>query len=301
MPQEIGPQYDKDRLTDRTGFLEKARLHQSKYRAFNLNVPFDTHGNYLTKNVALTGLNFYEDFAIFQEVKKRYPKYSKPLYANMLRSEHISFNLFVPFKTDLDFGKSVFNNLLSNQIRSIDRIEIEYAPSPADKYLNDKTSFDTYIEYTHIDGQKGIIGIEVKYTEHEYPLKSGSKQEQDINDRNSKYYKISEQCKLYKPDTISQLITDKFRQIWRNQLLGESIIIEDKDKYKHFTSLTIFPKGNLHFIETSKEYNEMLTTNNDRFVPVTYEDFLTVCDRHKPNDRFAKWLDYLKKRYIIEN
>jgi len=301
MLQEIGQQYDKDRLTDKTGFLGKARLHQSKYRAFNLNVSFDKFGNYLTKDVALTGLNFYDDFEIFREVKKRYPKYSKPLYANMLRSEHISFNLFVPFKSDLDFGKRVFNDLLSNQIHSIDKIEIEYAPSPADKYLNDKTSFDAYIEYTHIDSQKGIIGIEVKYTEHEYPLKSGSKQEQDINDRNSKYYKISEQCKLYRPDTIAQLITDKFRQIWRNQLLGESIIIEDKDKYKHFTSLTIFPKGNLHFIETSKEYSEMLTTNNDRFVPVTYEDFLTVCDRHKPNDRFAKWLDYLKKRYIIEN
>lgn len=301
MTQEIGPQYSRDNVTDTTGFLEKARLHQSKYRAFKLNVPFDTHGNYLTKKDALTGLNFFDDFDIFQEVKKRYPNYSKPLYANMLRSEHIGFNLFVPFKTDLDFGKSVLNDLLSGQIHSIDRVEIEYAPSPAENYLNDKTSFDAYIEYTHTDNQKGIIGIEVKYTEHEYPLKPGSKQEADIQDKNSKYYIISEQCGLFKPDTLDQLITDKFRQVWRNQLLGESIVIVDNDKFKHFTSLTIFPKGNLHFIETSKEYMDMLTSNNDRFVPVTYEDFLTTCDRYKPNDRFNKWLDYLQERYIIEN
>lgn len=300
MRQEIGPQYKRDKVTDTTGFLEKARLHQSKYRAFNLKAPFDRHGNYLTQQDASNGQNFYDDFDIFQEVKKRFPNYSRPLYANMLRSEHIGFNLFVPFKTDLNFGKNVLNGFLHNQIKSIDRIEIEYAPAPAEKYLNDKTSFDTYLEYTHLDNQKGIIGIEVKYTEHEYPLKSGSKQEADIQNKDSKYYKVSEQCELYKTNTIEKLISDKFRQVWRNQLLGESIIIEDNEKFKHFTSLTIFPKGNLHFVETSLEYNEMLTSNNDKFVPVTYEDFLHVCSQHKPNDRFGKWLNYLNERYIIE-
>ena len=301
MEQIIGKQYPQDKITDTTGFLEKARLHQSKYRAFILQVPFDEYGNYLTKEDALKGLNFYKDFDIFLEVKKRYPKYNKPLYANMLRSEHIGFNFFVPLKKNLEFAKNVFNDLINGQIKSIDKIEIEYAPSPADKYLNDRTSFDTYIEYTHKDNQKGIIGIEVKYTEHEYKLKPSSKQYADINDENSRYYIIYEQCGLYKSDTIKQLISDKFRQLWRNQLLGESIIIVDNDKFKHFTSLTIFPDGNAHFVETSKEYMKMLANNNDKFVPVTYEAFFNLCNKHKPNDRFGKWIDYLQERYIINN
>lgn len=300
MNLEVGPQYNRDKVTDKTGFLEKARLHQSKYRAFKLKVPFDKHGNYLTKEDATKGLNFHNDFNIFSEVKKRYPNYSRPLYANMLRSEHIGFNLFVPFKTDLDYGKAVFNEFISGQIQSIDRIEIEYTPSPAEKYLNDKTSFDTYIEYTHKDSQKGIIGIEVKYTEHEYPLKAGSKQEADIKNKDSKYYTVTSKSNLYKPNTIDSLISDKFRQVWRNQLLGESIIIENNKEFKHFTSLTIFPKGNLHFIETSQEYIDMLLKNNNTFVPVTYEDFFDICDKHKPNDKFEKWLNYLNERYIIK-
>ncbi len=249
----------------------------------------------------MIGLNFFDDFNIFKEVKKRYPNYSRPLYANMLRSEHISFNLFVPFKSDLEFCKNVFNVFLGGQIESIDRIEIEYAPSPVEKFLNDKTSFDAYIEFTHFDKQKGVIGIEVKYTEHEYKLKKGSKQEADILNKNSRYYKISEQCGLYKPNSIDKLISDKFRQVWRNQLLGESIVIEGNNKFKHFTSLTMFPKGNHHFIETSKEYIEMLTKEDKRFVPFSYEDFLSACNRFKPNDRFEKWINYLRKRYIIEN
>ena len=105
MKNEIGPQYPRDKTIDKTGFLEKARLHQSKYRANIIKVPFDKYGNYLTKEDAKRGVNFYNDFEIFKEVKKRYPKYSKSIYANMLRSEHISFNLFIPLKKDLVFGK----------------------------------------------------------------------------------------------------------------------------------------------------------------------------------------------------
>jgi PD-(D/E)XK nuclease superfamily len=301
MSQEIGKQYDRDSLTDKTGFLKKARLHQSKYRAYELNVPFeiDSYGNYLTKEDALKGLNFYNDFNIFKEVKNRYPNFSRPLYANMLRSEHVGFNLFVPFKSNLEFCKNVFNELLEGQIKSIDKIEIEYAPAPFENYLNDKTSFDTYIEFTHFDGQKGIIGIEVKYTEHEYKLKKNSKQEKDIKNKESRYYKVSVNSRLYKPNTIDKLISDKFRQVWRNQLLGESIIIEDKHKFRYFTSLIIFPKGNKHFIETSKEYLNMLNKDN-QFIPVTYEYFISTCDKHKPNSSFEKWINYLKKRYIVE-
>jgi hypothetical protein len=46
---------------------------------------------------------------------------------------------------------------------------IEYAPEPTDeyKYLDDETSFDVYIEYIcrGNENEKGIIGIETKYTE----------------------------------------------------------------------------------------------------------------------------------------
>ena len=60
--QKSGPQYDRDNLTDNTGFLMNARLHQSQYRAFKLNVPHDRYGNYLTKEDASKGMNFYDDF-----------------------------------------------------------------------------------------------------------------------------------------------------------------------------------------------------------------------------------------------
>ena len=298
--QEIGTQYPEDDKTDPTGFLRRARLHQSKFRAEVLNLPYDSYGNYLTKEDGEIGNNFYRGFQIFEAVKK-YRKYNKPLYSNMLRSEHIPFNFFIPFDLNKTFCKNVFNEFFGGVIQTIERIEIEFAPKPKEKYLNDGTSFDTYIEYSRIDNSKGIIGIEVKYTEREYKLEENSKQEKDIINKTSKYYMVSELSKVYKPESIYVLPTDKFRQVWRNHLLGESILLADSDKFRYFTSLTVFPKGNLHFIRTSKEYTDLLVDNDKKFMPLTYEDFFAACIKHCPDDKYKEWLGYLTTRYIVTN
>lgn len=299
MTQEIGTQYEKyDDQTDKTEFLKKARLHQSKFRAETLNLPYDKFGNYLTKEDGEKGYNFYNGFGIYDAVQL-YRGYNKPLYSNMLRSEHIPFNLFIPFRQDLNYCKNIFNNFLNNTIQTIDRIEIEFAPPQKENYLNDGTSFDTYIEYTHADGQKGIIGIEVKYTEKEYKLVRDSKQERDINNKSSKYFTVTTNSGIYKPGTTDTLITDKFRQVWRNHILGESILQHDK-RFKYFTSLTIFPSGNKHFTETSEEYIKLLATNNNHFISVTYEDFFSVAKANCEKEDYKEWLNYLIERYIVK-
>ncbi|HMQ70085.1 MAG TPA: hypothetical protein PKA90_14035 [Ignavibacteria bacterium] len=308
--KDPGKQYPGDDRSDKTGYRRKARLHQSRYRAEVHDVDHsrdkgDDYGNRLSEVDGLRGLNFYDGFSIFDEVKARSRnKYSRKLYSDMLRSEHIPFNMFVPFRHNKDFATNVFNELLGGCIQSVDisndcRKFIEYAPSPGSKYLNDKTSFDAYIEYDHIDGSRGMIGIEVKYTEHEYGLKPRSKEDIMVNDVNSVYYKVSRLSGIYKPESFHLLKSDLFRQIWRNQILGESILITEKDKYKHFTSMTLFPEGNTHFVETAEKYMDLLANNNNKFIPVTYEKFVSVCDKHCPDDEYRKWIEYLERRYII--
>ncbi len=161
-------------------FKKRARRHQSIYRLDSLHLEkYNLYGNRLIDDDAQKWLNYYQDLNVICELKKRYSKYSRKRDADMLRSEHIPFNFFPPFKLDLNFCKNVFNEFLGGCIKSIekktiidneDNIKIEFPPSPNVYYLNDGTSFDTYIEYTHLDNTKGIIGIEVKYTEREYTL-----------------------------------------------------------------------------------------------------------------------------------
>ena len=308
---EPGNQYPKDDINDITGFRKKARLHQSQYRAEVLDVDHsrlekDDYGSRLSEDDGLKGLNFYDGFSIFEEVRKKCnDKYKKPLYSDMLRSEHIPFNFFVPFRQDPEFAAMVFNEFLGGCIKNIYidsdiKKFIEYTPSPKVNYLNDLTSFDAYIEYDHIDGNRGMIGIEVKYTEHEYKLKSRSKEEREINNELSRYYKVSELSGIYKPDSYHLLKTDQFRQMWRNQILGESILQTESNKYKYFTSLTLYPEGNTHFGESIKKYMELLKVNNNNCIPVTYEKFISLCNKHCPDENYKKWIDYLERRYIVK-
>lgn len=302
--EEIGKQYKKDDLIDKTGFLSRSRLHQSKFRACTLGLNYDEYGNYLKSKDAEQGFNFFSGFGIFDGVKSRYKRYSKGLYANMLRSEHIPFNLFIPFNSDSsskEYLAKVLNEFLNHKIKSIDRIKIEYAPVRKENYLNDKTSFDTYIEYTHIDGSGGIIGIEVKYTEQGYKLSPESSEAKGLNDGTSKYFAISDKCNLYKPGSHLNLIKDEFRQLWRNHLLGEYMLHVDSEKFKHFTSVTLFPEGNTHFIHHSIEYMNLLIDNNNKFIPITYEAFFDACLKHCPSSEYKGWIKYLNDRYIVVN
>lgn len=290
-------------------FKNFCRLHQSHYRSEILKVWFDEDINVINEEDGLKGLNFYDGFDILKSVEERYGDrfkggFRKPLYCNLLRSEHIPFNLFIPFKHDLNFCKKVFNEILGGIIDHLIDIKIEFPEDTHPEYLEDRTSFDTYIEYQNIDGSLGIIGIEVKYTELSYPI--GVKEKKLMGKQDSIYYQRSSESGSFLVsdfNTLKTLSKDDYRQIWRNHLLGESILIMDKPKFGHFHSLTFYPEGNTHFSKVIGEYQEFLKTEyRNRVQGVTYERFFEICRKHLPiQGLFDKWLEYLERRYLIIN
>ena len=126
----------------------KARAHQFTFREEVLQ-DFYTEKNpqvILSPESAKRGLIFCEVYRdlINQKVKTFG---ISALFSNMLRSEHIPYNLFVPMEDDLIHAKDLFNKIIGGGIARINRIEIEY---PGKKvapflYLKDRTSFDTFI------------------------------------------------------------------------------------------------------------------------------------------------------------
>lgn len=135
-----------------TPYKNQCRFHQSQYRSKVLGVWFEEDINILKIEDGKAGLNFYDSFGIRKLVKKI--PFRKPFHSNLLRSEHLPYNLFVPLNQDKEFCKQVLNDLLASTFieRIIHDIVIEYAPQPKENYLDDHTSFDVYIEYQHSDG-----------------------------------------------------------------------------------------------------------------------------------------------------
>lgn len=98
-------------------FKRKAREHQIDFRENELGVGFYKYPNVLKLNDAKKGLIFFEGFRkeILDELKKPIaPTSTVPsgqMLTNLLRSEHIPYNIFFPMRKDLKGCKRLFNKV----------------------------------------------------------------------------------------------------------------------------------------------------------------------------------------------
>ncbi|MFW5797989.1 MAG: PGN_0703 family putative restriction endonuclease, partial [Spirochaetota bacterium] len=165
MKKEIGPQYDLD-----DSFKAAARLHQSRYRATVLKVDYSAYGNRLTDVDGRALTNYYDGLGVRHAVRCRYPRYSRKRDSDLLRSEHIPFNMLAPLADRPGLTRTVVRDAFGVQLEGPFELRLEWAPRPKDQYLNDMTSFDTYLQGVGASGELVGIGIEVKYTERGYRI-----------------------------------------------------------------------------------------------------------------------------------
>lgn len=289
--------YYKDNVDDPTGFKASARKHQSKFRHEQMKVGFvDLYGTKISIDDGYEGMHNFHPLA-HNAVKERYPQQRQGLYSDILRSEHIPFNLFAPLNEHKQIFASVLNEFMRGTIKSVDRVVIEYAPRPKVDYLDDATSFDAYIEYTHTQSGKGIIGVELKYTERDYKI--GVKETLAVKNSDSPYWNVTRLSNLYKTEHFPLLITDRFRQVWRNQLLGESMKLKHREAWQYSTLAMVYPEGNTHIGHVIEEYKELLLAPNSlSIIPITYNSFLQACDNFIKDGILKEWLDWCTHRYV---
>ena len=301
-------------ITSHKDFMNKARAYQeSIVRQWAKQIGdiciWDErpgHGVWLKNEYALKGLVFYEGFR--KEIMDLFhggtTKIGINLLNNALRSEHIPYNLFFPMmkvenrKATRDF----FNELLgTDTISEVLNVMIEFSPQPKYNYLNDGTSFDAFVLYRHTDGRKGGIGIEVKYTEREYQI--GETEYKNTHDEeghvklSEHYERATRKSGYYLPNSDEKLVSDILRQIWRNHILGASMV--QNGGISHFSSMTVFPDANPHFHTAPEEYRKVLTEQGkSSFFTFTYEKMFETMKCHFRTDEQLKWIDYLYKRYL---
>ena len=172
----------------KNNFKDNARKKQASYFVEKYGIKkYDTFGHkptvnpeakdpveaLLKKEDAKDGKIFYEGYRqqILDEIERRKASGSYApsglMKRHALRSEHMPWNIFFPMSLSDDkksHAKDLFNSILEKvspngpKIKEITGIIVEYAPK--DKvYLNDRTSFDTYVEFVAEDGAKGKFTI----------------------------------------------------------------------------------------------------------------------------------------------
>lgn len=265
-------------------------LGQSEYRDY---------GNRLTTDAALAGKNFYRWPGLIETVKSRFGVGDKKLYWDMLASDHIPFNLFVPLR-DQSWFLDLVRGWVGMRAGKLTGMEIEWAPSPNQHFLNDNTSFDAYITYETTDYKLGAIGIETKYTEGPYSW--GAAERQRMFDDASLYVVVTRASGMYVDHALAALRTRRLKQVWRNHLLGAAMV--QRGLVHEFTSVLMFPADNTHYMSAARAYRELLRPGaSARFVAVTFEEHFERCQAlcaDAPDAESAtEWIDYLKRRYIV--
>jgi len=159
---DIGPQYESD-----DPFKKAARLHQSRFRAI-LGVGYNAYGNRLLDADAQRWLNYYDGLGVRESLARRFDgQYKAERDADMLRSEHIPFNLIAPLDADRPLAVRILNRALDLDLVEVTQVAIEYAPEPKSNYLYDGTSFDAYVD--GLAGEKDATGIVRRYADQSSP------------------------------------------------------------------------------------------------------------------------------------
>jgi len=319
------------------GIVEFATVRR-KARGWDVPKDFDVKA-LLRKQDARDGKIFYEGFRsqIMDRIEtlKRVGDYrpSGMMMCHTLRSEHIPWNVFFPMSMDDEMrlhAREVFNMIIDRVARDLPKIQeivdikIEFAPRDEDAteapftrcYLNDRTSFDTYIDYVAEDGHRGGIGIEVKYTEEGY-LPGETERKAAIMDHENpryRYWDVMKKSGYFVPEAFvaddshpqlwSPLVSNDLRQIWRNHLLGAAMV-QHRD-IDYFLSLHLYPAGNLHFhgdekrIGAVREYEHWLSAAGRRtWTAITFEELFELMMTCYRDDRAQAWIEYLRDRYLF--
>ncbi len=275
-----------------TNFAAFARLLQSKWRE-EKGYPIGKLGNYLEANFAeTTKSNYLTDkiknlvqYEVYNS-KNNGKLISEPrIWDNLLSSQPLCFNLFGELHFDLQLATRFFKKIFPEKVKEIICVEFEYSPARGDKsYTDDRSAFDVFAEYYNHEGEKGFIGIEVKYAEN-------------LNDKPSthkkRYDEIAEESNFFRAESLETLKSKPLQQIWRDHLLS----IAMRKDYKEGLFVFLFPSKNEECVKAVNSYLGQLKNSDEDangFYPRHLEMFIeTLAEIHK-----TEWTNELKVRYF---
>ncbi len=265
---EEGPVYSKGR-----DFRALAELSSRKYRLNVLKLMrWDTWGHWLHPADACAGYNFLPSMRseILEAIHSRAAKGKgvnlDRTLKNLLSSQALCFNLFVPLNSSKTLCARLLHVLLGDVVRVEKDILLEYTPNKA--FFNDQSGqagvdCDALLIYLSSSGQKVLNVIETKFVEKEFSVCGFRKSSQKdpcpkstfINDDYSscrykakkkyEYWDQTEASRLFDMDLIKSQTCpfgESLWQLWTNMTLA--FCLAKESGIQKFNYIIICPKQN---------------------------------------------------------
>jgi hypothetical protein len=280
------------------------RIHQGWWRAFVLGKAQGKHPivkseiicnticdneleghNFLTDDIRKVVQSTIELRAKLKQTMKTEPPgmiQVDRLYNNLLSSQPLCFNFFGELANDLILAKDYLNTFIGDII-TVSSIWFEWAPIPIVNYANDHSAFDVAFEVNKLNS-KGILGIECKYTDSLSGKIRDKERYRDVF-KNSTSFKFK----------YDRYISNKYNQLFRNQLIAESIL--QKRTYDFVITGLLCDDNDMSALATAQEFQGMLVEGEDKFKIITFRQFLKAIQQLNISNEQREWASLLWARY----
>ena len=306
-PEDILRRYDAwEPNTDQHDYQWKLRLLQSYWRAEKeLRMKDDgdkARGAELPMPQAKETLDNYLTPTICEVVKREVdgPQsqdklYKKPrIYNHLLSSQPLCFNLFGELVEDLDLASQVLGDMRKGRGTQVTAIEFEWSPGRGDpRYTGDKSAFDVYVTYRNATGQRGFLGIEVKY--HENLKKKEDKN--PYHTHGTRYDEVAAEMGCFHEEHLNTLRQasrqkpDGLQQMWRDHLLMGAHLKESG--FVDACFVLLYPAVNTTCEATVVAYQQCLSDGRT-FEAWTLETFVSSLRKYTD----AEWVRLFYDRYL---
>ena len=215
------------------------------------------------------------------------------LFNNLLSSQPLCFNFFGELYANHSLGLEVLKTFYDD-ITKLVNVIFEF--NSIENYTKDRSAFDIAFE-VEAGERKGLIGLECKYTDtFSFKPKESEIHYGDIGNKNYEtYFKIFNQSKdTFSNDYFDYVRSKDFNQLFRNQLIGETLL--QNKKYDFVRTGLFYYQNDENANIIANKFKKMLSSP-DSFKLITYSDFIGNVQRLELNWEQRVWTMQLWARY----
>lgn len=265
-------------------FRSAARLLQALWRERH-DLPIGTHthkgskrriGSLIADNAAEAGRNFLTPQ--IAEIAMLSAAYMEPgamidrnrLFSNLMSSHPLTINLLGPLCRNFDLAAKIIRAMVPGiDVKSVIDVRFEHSPgrlNPA--FTGDRSAFDAAVIFERSDGARGLVAIEVKYTE--------SGQEPAPAEINGRYAELARSSGLFKQPDHAALRVNPLQQLFREHLLAQAAVLRGSFAEAHF--VLIAPQHNYPVQRAAALYTSFLAKAGKEQVPFIAVDLEHVIE-----------------------
>ena len=209
--------------------------------------------------------------------------YGRPrIFADLLSSQPLCFNLFGELAEDLPLASRVFARLMPGRVERVESVGFEYSPGRGDaRYTGDKSAFDVFVRFAGPTGP-GFVGVEVKY--HEALGDAAAR-------HRPRYEALAAAMGCFRAESRDALRAKPLQQIWRDHLLAGAML--EVDDWADGCFVFLYPRENTRCAKAVHAYRGCLRDERT-FAEWTLEDVVAALRAETD----ARWVEAVWERYL---